>query len=79
MCRTPTESPTAHRFQPSAQPTTDFKKWLLPTWECFGDVDGNTCEPRWRCPESPTAVGQRREYLDVVLPRVLFLSLILFL
>jgi hypothetical protein len=61
------------------QPTTDFKRWSVPTWECFGDTHGNTCDPRWKCPEHPRVVGQKERFLERIWRRLLFLSIIVFL
>ena len=76
MCKPHLDS----RLEPSLPPTTDYEYWAVPTWECFGNNDGITCETRWKCPELPgplyTADGQKR-LIEMGWPGVLLLSTIL--
>lgn len=60
--------------QPGPPPTTDFRDWAIPTWECRGDDDGNHCEPRWKAPEYPDPLytpTEKKAFLDIYWPRIL--------
>lgn len=61
---------------------TDFGNWTVPTWECYGDKHGNTCEPHWKSPEYPDplyTIGSKESLIEVIWPRILFLIIVLFL
>ncbi|KAB5547053.1 hypothetical protein GE09DRAFT_1242422 [Coniochaeta sp. 2T2.1] len=62
------------RREYDSRPTTDFKNWTHPTWECFGDDDGHKCQTHWKSPEYPEPLykpDQKKYFVGIIWPRFL--------
>ena len=74
-CQCPLHARKSRREYES-RPTTDFKNWTHPTWECFGDDDGHRCQTHWKSPEyrEPLYTPDEKKYfLEVIWPHFLWL------